>query len=276
MPSAKLDIPPPPAPATQPAKPAPEPVRPQTESGPPSQHPAETDADEGDDIDIPSAEMIRLAKEKRQRLRGAHMAPGYIPSDNPVFQKSSDFKKAEDGVKRGSDDESGDDDPEDLRLKFSGGMAASCFPASYSVPSVLLIHVYVFYDLCFIPASPVFTILVHCDAATCPEPYIMLVPPCCIVVLSDLRRLPYVLQHCLRWSRVPGVISRACANINLSRAELSPAGRCALWCVLASFIHSQPTPNRTYSSAWALSCKIRGSQVGPRLTLRDANACSAS
>eukprot|EP00892_Ulva_mutabilis_P011212 jgi/Ulvmu1/8463/UM043_0043.1 len=130
MTATKLDIPPPPGGPPQPSS-ATHPPQPTASSPPPSAQlngkestPGDGATDEADldteDFDIPSAEMIRLAKEKRQRLRGAHMAPGYIPSENAVFRKASEYKVAEDAVKKGSDDESGDDEGDDLRLKFSG------------------------------------------------------------------------------------------------------------------------------------------------------------
>lgn len=139
MTAPKVDIPPPPGGPPQP----PATVHPpqSTASSPPSStHPVSKSAastgelDDGldpdaEDIDIPSAEMIRLAKEKRQRLRGAHMAPGYVPSDNAVFRKASEYKTAEDAVKKGSDDESGDEDNDDLRVKLSGGMPTTTVPA---------------------------------------------------------------------------------------------------------------------------------------------------
>lgn len=138
MAAAEVDIPPPAAPPHA----RPQPVQ-QSAAAKPSTQPQEnsskdppeaagtSDEVDGEDIDIPSAEMIRLAKEKRQRLRGAHMAPGYVPSDNPAFQKASEFRNAEDSVKKGSDDESEDDDRDDLRLKFSGGVFKTCARKSH-------------------------------------------------------------------------------------------------------------------------------------------------
>lgn len=135
MAAAAVDIPPPadtPKPAVPPPQqPAPSFVKPNGGEGNES---PDTKLDVQDmnteSIDIPSPETIRLAKEKRQRLQGAHMAPGYVPSDNPVFRKAADYRKAEDTVKKGSDDESDDGDNDDLRLKFSGG----------TIPSLLQSH----------------------------------------------------------------------------------------------------------------------------------------
>lgn len=85
----------------------------------------QSDDDDGD-FCIPTAELIQKAKEKRLRLRGAHMAPGYVPSDHPDFKPLKEFKKTEDAVKKGSDNDSSDDEPEDdIRLKFSGGVPDS-------------------------------------------------------------------------------------------------------------------------------------------------------
>lgn len=92
----------------------------------PSSKQAATNEEEGSDDDdgfaIPNAELIQKAKEKRLRLRGAHMAPGYVPSDHPDFMALKDFKKSEDRIKKGSDDDDSEDEPEeDIRMKFSGG-----------------------------------------------------------------------------------------------------------------------------------------------------------
>lgn len=128
----RVDIPPPPSGQPQPSAPI-QPPQPSASSATSTTQPPNTDSSQAvgihdnsdlasDDIDIPSAEMIRLVKEKRQRLRGAHMAPGYIPSDTAMFRKAAEYKQSEDTVKKGSDDESGDDDNDDLRVRFSGGV----------------------------------------------------------------------------------------------------------------------------------------------------------
>jgi hypothetical protein len=81
------------------------------------------DEDDDGDFTIPTAELIQKAKEKRLRLRGAKMAPGYVPSDHPDFKTLKEFKRSEDAIKKGSDDDGSDDEPEDdMRLKFSGGV----------------------------------------------------------------------------------------------------------------------------------------------------------
>lgn len=144
MAAAAVDIPPPPDAPKAPAHPS-RPAEPTStkphgsEGNDPSDAKTDVQDVDAEAIDIPSPEMIRLAKEKRQRLRGAHMAPGYVPSDNPVFQKAADYRKAEDVVKKGSDDESDDDDNDDLRLKFSGGTFPAlrrCTFAMLRVPTV--------------------------------------------------------------------------------------------------------------------------------------------
>jgi hypothetical protein len=51
------------------------------------------------------------------------MAPGYVPSDHPDFKTLKEFKRSEDAIKKGSDDDGSDDEPEDdMRLTFSGGV----------------------------------------------------------------------------------------------------------------------------------------------------------
>lgn len=89
----------------------------------------QSDDDDGD-FSMPTAAFNQKAKEKRLRLRGAHMAPGYVPSDHLTFKPLKDYKKTEDAVKKGSDDDgSGEEQEEDMRLKFSGGM---CCPITRS------------------------------------------------------------------------------------------------------------------------------------------------
>lgn len=77
--------------------------------------------------DLPNAEMIAKAKAKRLQLRRAHIAPGYIPSETPQFKGVMDYKRAEDAVKQGSDDEgsgSGEEAADDVRVKFAAGGAS--------------------------------------------------------------------------------------------------------------------------------------------------------
>ena len=95
--------------------------------GAPGSMPEEDQSDEDDgDVCIPTAEQIQKVKEKRLRLRGVHLAPGYVPSDQPDFKQLKDFKKTEDAIKKGSDDDDSADEPEDdIRMKFSGGARRS-------------------------------------------------------------------------------------------------------------------------------------------------------
>lgn len=67
MPLPPPSEPPPPAAGAPPAAPA-------------APAAAAAAAEDEDDLDIPDEEMIAWAKAKRERLRGAHLAPDYIPT----------------------------------------------------------------------------------------------------------------------------------------------------------------------------------------------------
>ena len=73
--------------------------------------------------DIPDADYIAKAKAKRLQLRQAHIAPDYVVSDSMHLRRAKDYKKQEDAVKQGSDEDGesgGDGDAGDeLRLKFT-------------------------------------------------------------------------------------------------------------------------------------------------------------
>ncbi|KAL4419512.1 hypothetical protein ABPG77_002298 [Micractinium sp. CCAP 211/92] len=79
--------------------------------------------DEGEEPDIPDEEMIAWAKAKRERLRGAHLAPDYIPTAAapPGLSRLRDKKKAEEAVVAGSASESEDEAEAELRMKFAAG-----------------------------------------------------------------------------------------------------------------------------------------------------------
>lgn len=71
------------APGDMPLPPPSEPPPPAAGAPPPSltqQATAAAAEDEDDESDIPDEEMIAWAKAKRERLRGAHLAPDYIPT----------------------------------------------------------------------------------------------------------------------------------------------------------------------------------------------------
>ena len=126
LPSANLaamPLPPPPRPLSKPAKPREQRwdrERVKDEHTGSVAAPA-TGEDSDEDGDFPGAKMIQLAKQKRERLRHAQMAPDYVPSESGVFKAAADFKKAEEAVRRGSDDDGSDEDVEDgMRMKFSG------------------------------------------------------------------------------------------------------------------------------------------------------------
>ncbi|KAL4451797.1 hypothetical protein ABPG75_007459 [Micractinium tetrahymenae] len=92
--------------------------------------------DDGEEPDIPDEEMIAWAKAKRERLRGAHLAPDYIPTAAapPGLSRLRDKKKAEEAAVVASGSESEDEAEADMRLKFVGGPAGTAAAASVGRP----------------------------------------------------------------------------------------------------------------------------------------------
>lgn len=64
---------------------------------------------------------FRLAKEKRERLRSAHLAPDYVPLGGASLAELESRLKPEGGLNAERDEQSGSDDEDpDRRLKFVG------------------------------------------------------------------------------------------------------------------------------------------------------------
>ena len=78
-------------------------------------------AENDEDGAFPDARLIALAKQKRERLRHASMAPDYLPSESGAFRGVAEFKRCEDALRKGSDDEGSDDEAEEhMRVRFKG------------------------------------------------------------------------------------------------------------------------------------------------------------
>lgn len=113
------------APGDMPLPPPSEPPPPAAGAPPPSltqQATAAAAEDEDDESDIPDEEMIAWAKAKRERLRGAHLAPDYIPTASlpPGLSRLRDKKKAEEEVVVAGSGSEGEEAEEEMRIKFMG------------------------------------------------------------------------------------------------------------------------------------------------------------
>ncbi|KAI3437850.1 hypothetical protein D9Q98_000296 [Chlorella vulgaris] len=84
--------------------------------------PASVAEEEEEEADIPDEEMIAWAKAKRERLRGAHLAPDYIPTASApdALSRLRDKKRAEEDLGAAAGSGSEEEQEDQMRMKFMG------------------------------------------------------------------------------------------------------------------------------------------------------------
>ncbi|KAK9825809.1 hypothetical protein WJX74_009574 [Apatococcus lobatus] len=86
--------------------------------GPPSHTQPPAAPEDDSNLGIPNAEIIRQAKEKRERLRSAHLAPDYLPLGGA--ERLTSQRPEPEGPKAAEQDSASDEDDLDMRMRFVG------------------------------------------------------------------------------------------------------------------------------------------------------------